>query len=600
MTVERNKEMSQFELLLEMSKLSRQLDELGGAVGETNSAISVSKREIKALEEEATRKRREQHDMELAVYDANKQLKVIKRNMEYLQSKLDDIQAAKAWADEYARLAGKLDKLAEGFEWYEKIKPHQIEGAKKLVAAKRGLCFDKMRLGKSILSLAWADLLGIKKLLIIVPNEVQSNFKRELTRWASKRPSIILGGKVTKRERKLFLSNAQYMPEVTVIINYEAWRRDKALIEQLIACKFEAVIVDEAHMIKERSTSAYQGVSQIVHANNQCPNCGGDDIGFAVETGDWSAKMHCDTCDYFSKEFFDFCSIKNILPMTGSPILNKPQDLYTLLNLVRPVEYPSEYEFLSHYCQQNQYTGRWEFKSGGLERLVKELSHIIVMRDAKSAGVEITPQDIQYHDIDFDHDLYPKQSKLLKDLNQALLPILESEGKLPILYQIALITRKRQAITWPQGITIKNADGAEVFHADCDESIKLDHILMDDGETGLLAEMIDGGMVHGQRVVIASQFATVLAELDRRCKVGGISAIRYDGSTPDDVKEQVKLDFDYYASNLPGYEKKWQVCLMNYKTGGVGISLADADGLIIVDEEWNPGSVTRDMPVFST
>jgi SNF2 family DNA or RNA helicase len=150
---------------------------------------------------------------------------------------------------------------------------------------------------------------------------------------------------------------------------------------------------------------------------------------------------------------------------------------------------------------------------------------------------------------------------------------------------------------------LKNEKGDVVFSVgdEVRESIKLDKIIKYDvtGELqGLIPEFTeDGDKELGSRVVVFSQFKGPLAELERRLKTAGISVVRFDGDTPDDIRNQAKLDFDRKFCEQPDYNEgngyKWQVILCNYKTGGVGLNFTAATEMIILDEEWNPGKADQ-------
>ena len=128
------------------------------------------------------------------------------------------------------------------------------------------------------------------------------------------------------------------------------------------------------------------------------------------------------------------------------------------------------------------------------------------------------------------------------------------------------------------------------------ESIKLDRIINEPSRTesgdweGMAIDYTGGGdKINGDRVVVFSQFKGPLIELERRMKAAGIDVVRFDGDTPEDIRNQVKTDFDRMVADQPGYEYKWQVALCNYKSGGVGLNFNAATHAIILDEEWNAG-----------
>jgi SNF2 family DNA or RNA helicase len=386
--------------------------------------------------------------------------------------------------------------------------------------------------------------------------------------------------------------------QFVIVVNYSSWRKDKTLIPDLINLRFDTIVMDEAHEMKNTSTSAYRGVREIVLAENCCPRCSGEVKRQATEDN-WDSFLKCTACAWDSLsdpdwEFGDRCSAKMVTPMSGTVILNKPQDLFALLSLVDPVNFRQVKDFLRVYCMQDMYTGKWRFKPGGLDTLKHKLSGRYIARE----GVKTPGQKIYTHDLVMDPSLYPDQWKVITQLSKHAQILLDSGKKMNILATIALITRKRQANVWPAGIQLKDEEGNVVFNVgeEVTESIKIDKCVQySEGEwQGLLPEFTEeGDMDLGSRVVVFSQFKGPLKELERRCALAGIKAVRFDGDTPDSVRDQVKLDFDRKYCEAEGYNNgngpKWQVLLANYKTGGVGLNFTSATEMIELDQEWNPG-----------
>lgn len=290
----------------------------------------------------------------------------------------------------------------------------------------------------------------------------------------------------------------------------------------------------------------------------------------------------CRDCDHVEEDFFGSNSAKNVLMMTGSPILNRPQDLWAQLNLIDPVNYASERHFLQAYCRQDWYTKKWSFNPGGLERLVKQISAKFVKRDRETAGITVPPQTLINHDLTLDPAEYPEQFEVLQALNKHAAILLGDGKAVSILYLIALITRKRQAIVYPEGIELKDQDGQVVYKVDCHESIKLDRLIKEgtDEPEGLIPDL------NGERMVVFSQFKQPLKELERRLKKAGYSVGRYDGDTPEAMRQELQLDFD---RKTMGEKPKYQIMLANYRAGGVGLNFTGATQVIILDREWSPG-----------
>lgn len=559
----------------------------------------------------------EKANINIEAFDINRDVRVADRELRAAYDLLRRALEADRLSKQYKDQSNMFDELTINMPWRDRILPHQIEGAKQLAIAGSAILADEMGLGKSLTSLATADMLMVKRLLIIVPDDVVSNFVKEVNLWAPHREPIQLG-KMSKGQRQQIITMArEHLNEYTMVLNYSAWRRDFQLLEGLKTLRFEMMILDEAHGVKETTTNAYRGVHEIRMASNSCPECRNavgrrknkDGVlnpgGYMVRNPGWE-HYYCpvETCGWSEVKDIEndtkrdagyMRSVRYCLPMTGTVILNKPTDIFALLSLIEPEVFAEKHRFVAAYCQTNPWTNKVEFKSGGLESLTVKLAGKYVARDRKSAGVILPKQEIVYHNIDIDPDQYPDQYRVIKQLTEHAMVMLSTGKQLPILATIALITRKRQANVWPAGITLKDEDDNVIFNTgdEIRESIKLDR-LIDHNNEGLLPDLTaDGNMAFGQRVVVFSQFKTPLVELEKRLNAAGISTVRFDGDTPQEIRKQVKIDFDRRTCEVEGYEPKWQVVLCNYRTGGVGLNFTSATQMVILDQEWNPGKESQ-------
>lgn len=556
-----------------------------------------AERELMAKVHEITRRRRQKEQQRDLI---KQQVRADQTAMAQAKRKLETFASERAIEERRKREFAEFDKITQMYRWREFAFDHQIEGAKRLASAKRGILGDKRGLGKSLTSLIWADLLGAKKVLIFAPKDVLNNFKREIEHWTPHRHVAILSG-MPKIQRDMFLKLLASQEQFLILCNYEAWRKDAGLIEQIKNLCADTIIIDEAHNIKEKRTSAYKGIRDIVYATNQCSSCGGPPESYKNPlTGGFSQR--CSICLYEPKTFKDFCSVINVLPMTGTAILNKPQDLWTLLNLVDRELFPSEKAFLEDYCITDLYTGRWRFRSGGEEALIKRLGSRFIKRDKKDISSKFKVQVTIPHIIEFDKALYPAQWRVMEQIQKFGAIKMADDVKLDIVGILPELMRRRQAITWPRGIKIweydenGNKTGRILYEAPATESIKMDKAME------IAKEIIEE---DEDRLVIFSQFKEALKELERRFNELGIPVVRYDGDISDHRAQEAQLDFDgKSASNHPPNTEcnskcknwgrpckgwRWTVILAHYKKGGVGLNLNAARQLIILDREWNPG-----------
>ena len=578
--------------LNKMMALTAEVSEMQDALADADAFKSDAEKNIKHLIAQAQQMQEDLRNHEMKVREQRQALKRLENERENEKRALEIAQQQRDLALELRKIQDRFDLITAGAKWREFAKDHQITNTRIMATARRAILADKMGLGKTLTSLAASDMLESKKILVVCPNDIQENFQNEVRRWAPHRTPVILGG-LNKAQRRLIVDMLKKMDEVIAFLNYEAWRKDLAFLDELAEVKFDTLIIDEAHKIKDIKSIASRGIFKIAFTENLAPE-------------DWrmTKKKNYAGEEYEVKELFGGCSVRNVFPMTGTPILNRPQDLFPLVALTMPDVFGTDkydlYRFLNMYCMRENWTNKWKFKSGGLDRLVRQMSGKYVMRDRKAAGIELPPQDVQVYHLTLDPEEYPNQYRVAQQLTKYAQIVLDEERAANILYIIALITRKRQAMTWPAGIKFRDVEGNIMFEVDVFESIKIDKCIKfinsDINEwEGFIPDFTNDGergpdnKWTGERVVVFSQFKEALKEIERRCKDAGISVVRYDGDTPDNVKSEVKLDFDRFEIEHNGREPRWQVVLANYKTGGEGLNFNDCTQVVILDEEWNPG-----------
>ncbi len=457
--------------------------------------------------------------------------------------------------------------------------PHQIDGAIHLAVAKQALLGDKMGLGKSLTSLIWADFIEARKVIVICPSDTMGNFVREINMWTPHRTPILVG-KMPKGQRDFLLPQMKNFPEFMLVINYEAWRKDDQLIKDLNALQADTLILDEAHLAKNMDTVTCQGVMSIRFAGNVCPSCTTPVVKFDNNY----VNGVCQSCGY-DGESTEFSSIKNVLPMTGTPVLNRPDELFPQLKLIDPQNFQTLYNFRRDFCIVTG-GGKWIWRMNAETELIRKIGPRYLARDRSSTGVKIPPSLPVDHVISKEEMLerYPAQGKAYEQARKFAQLVFDPDQELAMSMTIKLevLLRLRQVLTWPAGIELKDKSvddktGAVTIrslgHLDIRESIKVDKA----------EEIIRDCWESGERVVLFSQFSDVLVELERRL---GNKAVVYKGGMTEYAKQAIQLDFD--AKTMP-ITPRWNAVLANYRTGGQGLNFTGASQMVILDREWNPG-----------
>lgn len=569
------------------------LKEVTFELEDTEDQIDPYEEEIRKMQAKIAAMRSEQQALKSKVSS-------LKYNKSLLQSKVTDLKNAlyaaeseKLKQQEMDRRSAEIDELARMFPWFGPIKRHQFEAAKQIaVMGGRVVLGDKRGLGKSLTALAAADLLKAKKIVVISKGEILRNFEKEVQKWRPN-PNCPMLSIVSqpKHYRDMVVDTVFPMvDEFMLLVNFEAWWRDKTLVQRIAKLQPDTVIIDEAHHAKETDKNNFRGLDTLVYNKNKCPECGHNEIAFHNPP----REFQCKKCYHVNIDE-RFMSVKHVIPMTGSPIMNRPEEFFPLLYLIDKKQFRSKDEFLHGYCRLEDYTNlmgrtstRWGFRPGGSAQLLEAVGPRFIQRDRKSAGVEIPDQEIQYHVLEFDKKKYPRQWRAYRDLIEYTGALFDSEnkGRIVATQASSLITRMRQVASWPRGIKIYEPDPETgekrlVWQCDIDESIKVDHTV------DLVAELVG----EGERVVIFSKFTAVLEELKRRFDATlksdeKIRAAIYYGGTPVNERERIKNDFDISTYDPDNYA--YDVVLCQYQAAGEGLNFNSATQMVFVEREWNP------------
>jgi len=374
--------------------------------------------------------------------------------------------------------------------------------------------------------------------------------------------------------------------DAVVVLNFEIWRKDKDLLAKLMDWRIDTMIVDEAHNLKNTSSSNFRYVDMLAKVDNVCPSCKGHIKGLY---GTDKKVKPCPGCGwtkgeltpvryaYKLDEWLSTKSMKNVCFTTGTPILNSPLDIYALLHLCDPMLFARKTQFLETFCIQNYHSGKMEFRDGQLDNLRPLIEGRFIARSREDAGIVLPTQRKHIVRVDLDPEAYKKQYKIVRQLSERAQIMLDSGESMTIMHLIALITRKRQANVWPAGIELKDTEGNVIFSVgnEVRESAKLDVAL----------EHILAIHAEGRRQVVFSQFSTALDGFKDILEENGLRVAVLTGATPRKLRDEIKNNFYEAKGEVP----KWDIILCNYKTGGTGLNLTSASATHIIDEEWNPG-----------
>ncbi|KAL4872970.1 hypothetical protein BDV12DRAFT_161073 [Aspergillus spectabilis] len=401
---------------------------------------------------------------------------------------------------------------------------------------------DEMGLGKTIQVIGLlATLIQDHKcwpFLVVVPNSTCPNWRKEIKTWVPSLRAVTYYGSSLARtlalEHEMFIRGDPDLRCHVVITSYETMVDDSSR-RVLSKIPWAGLIVDEGQRLKSDKSQLYEGLS----------------------------KMN-----------FPFKVL-----MTGTPLQNNIKELFNLLQ----------------FCDQSKNADELEEKYGTLSKEnIPELHELIrpfFLRRTKAQVLSFLPPIAQ---IIVPVTMSVVQKKLYKSIlakNPQLIKAIfqrpdEKDSRLKQTERQNLnniLMQLRKCLCHPfiysKAIEERTTD-PDVAHRNLVDAA---------GKLQLLELVLPKLQTRGHRVLIFSQFLENLDVMEDFLDGLGLLHRRLDGRMTS--LEKQKMIEDYNAENSPYF-----AFLLSTRSGGVGINLATADTVIIMDPDFNPH---QDMQALS-
>lgn len=387
----------------------------------------------------------------------------------------------------------------QGVGWLEQLRIMHLNG----------VLADDMGLGKTLQAII--SLTQYKKehpdslSIVICPTSLVYNWKEEFTKFNPKLKALPIDG--TPQQRKKLINGLKKYD--IAITSYSLLQKD---IEEYKKFEFGYAILDEAQHIKNRATRNAKSVKMLKCAHR--------------------------------------------LILTGTPIENSLDELWSLFDFLMPGLLSSYDRFVEKYIRSSNQGGQ-----NRLENLRRKLSPFILRRMKKDVLAELPPvSEIVYHChlSDEQKELY---SSYAKSAREELSQLVKKEGFDKVqIHVLATLTRLKQICCHPAIFAKEKPENGD--------SSKYDMLVE------LLQTLIEGG----HKTVIFSQYTKMLQIMRKDLQNQGIRFEYLDGATKNRMSIVKKFNEDH---NIP-------VFLVSLKAGGSGLNLVGADTVIHYDMWWNP------------
>lgn len=253
------------------------------------------------------------------------------------------------------------------------------------------------------------------------------------------------------------------------------------------------------------------------------------------------------------------------LPMTGTPVLGKPTDLYLSLKLVGAHLFSSYYTWNQHFCL---YGGYDDHDIVGYRNIpqIKQMLQANMLRRRKQDVLDLPPC-IEYTEY---VELTPYQSKLYKQVSGEILAdrgtILQSPNPL------SKFLRLRQAAGSPEIVDLELAVDKEYIK----KNAKLVRVL----------ELLTEAYQRGEKTLVFSNWVEPLRTLYRFI-AKRYNVLSYTGTMKEADRERNKQLFQ----NDP----KYTVMIGTIGAMGTSHTLTAANNVIFIDEPWLPSEKKQAM-----
>ncbi|NBC14706.1 MAG: DEAD/DEAH box helicase family protein [Gammaproteobacteria bacterium] len=390
-----------------------------------------------------------------------------------------------------------------------RLYPYQMEGVAFLAGRGRALLADDMGLGKTLQAIAAAYWLhrneNVERALIVCPASLKLQWQREIERFTGAEAHLVQGP-ADARAVQYRKGSGFY------IINYELVLRDLSVISETLAP--DLLILDEAQRIKNWRTKIATAIKRI-------PS-------------------------------------RYAFVLTGTPLENRLEDLYSLMQVVDPRVLGPLWRYLADFHITDERGKVLGYRN--LSELRRRLAPVMLRRDRALVREQLPDRIEQRRDV----PLSPKQAEIHDDaLNMAawLAQIVKRRPLTPAEQNrmMAALQRARMACN-AAGLVDKETKG----------SPKLDEL------AGILE---DGCRLAGLKAVVFSQWAQMGEMVEDLVRRMGLGCVRLHGQIPS-AKRGALMDRFHNDDACQVF--------ISTDAGGTGLNLQCASLLVNLDVPWNP------------
>jgi superfamily II DNA or RNA helicase len=448
------------------------------------------------------------------------------------------------------------------------LRDYQLEGVNWLLwnwwHKRPCILADEMGLGKTIQSVCFLHQLQhmpttqvAGPFLLVAPLSLINQWQNEIALWSPNMNCVVMHGSAESRDiiqqyEFFYQEPFTSRPDVISMKKNNRCKFDIMLTTYEIAVKeskifnkinWRVLIVDEAHRLKNQSSRLFEQLQLLPR---------------------------------------DYCVL-----LTGTPLQNKTEELFSLLHFADRNKFSSQADFLSRFGDLRDANDvarlHGVLKPHLLRRVKEDVEKSLPPKEETIIEVALTPLQKQFY-----RAIYERNTHFLfkgaKASNQPSLMNIMMELRKCCNHPYLIkgvedrIISEMAAAQQGSSSSPAAADGPESVNHE--EALQL-KMIESSGKLVLLDKLLPRLYAEGHKVLIFSQMVKVLNLLEDYLRYKNYSFERLDGSTRS-------IDRHSAVERFCRASLKKFIMLLSTKAGGLGLNLTSADTVIIFDSDWNP------------
>ena len=362
---------------------------------------------------------------------------------------------------------------------------------------------DEMGLGKTI------EALGVvntdpeaRRVLVVCPASLKLNWARECERWLVDRGPVGIAGRTFPTEAAV------------VVMNYDILAKWKDEIDQ----PWDVLIADECHFVKNKDAKRSKAL-------------------YAIEA-------------------------RRKLFLTGTPILNRPVELWAIVNLLAPDEFDNFWAFAKRHCDPKKNRFGWEFNGAtNLDELHERLRGTIMVRRTKA---EVLP------------DLPPKRRQVIELASDQIADLIAIEASAWERHRDSLAELRESSDAPGQLAALRagvNAAFGELAKLRQETAI---------AKVPLVVEHVRSALDDSNKIVLFAHHRAVIKQL---AEPFGDDAVTLMGGDDTTARQSA---VDRFQED-PGC----RIFIGSITAAGVGLTLTASSHVVFAELDWVPARLTQ-------